>query len=65
MPGTKPIIAMMDEVTNKAAGLPSCEEACSVMDSVVVTRVTTMAVASESKSEGIWATRPSPMVNSV
>ena len=64
MPGTRPKMAMMDEVTNSAVGLPSCVPACSAMDSVVVTRVTTMAVASDSSKEGICATRPSPMVSS-
>ena len=63
MPGTTPSTAMMMEVTNKAVGLPNWLEACSVMDSVVVTRVTTIAVASDSNKAGTWATRPSPMVS--
>ena len=63
MPGTKPNTAKMPEEMNKALGLASWLEACSVMDSEVVTRVTMMAVANDSSSEGIWATKPSPMVS--
>ena len=48
---------------NKAGTFENWVVACSVMDSEVVTRVTMMAVASDKNREGIWATRPSPMVN--
>ena len=34
-----------------------------VIDSEVVTRVTTIAVARDSSKEGIWATSPSPIVS--
>ena len=43
---------MMAEI-NMADGLASCEPACSEIDSVVVTRVTMMAVASDNSREGI------------
>ena len=44
---------MMQEVTNKADGLPNWVPACSLIDSEVVTRVTTIAVAKESNKAGI------------
>ena len=48
-----------------AVGFANWVEACSVIDSVVVTRVTTMAVASDNNNDGICATKPSPMVSKV
>ena len=65
MPGTMPKITKMAADINSAVGLANWWEACSVIDSVVVTRVTTMAVASDNKRDGICATKPSPMVSKV
>ena len=65
MPGTMPKIARMPDEINKAEGFDNWLEACSVIDSEVVTRVTMMAVASDKNKAGICATRPSPMVSRV
>ena len=53
MPGTRPSMVKMMAEINMADGLASCEPACSEIDSVVVTRVTMMAVASDNSREGI------------
>jgi len=56
---TAPVIA-------RARGWPnSCESTCCVTSASAEIRVTMMAVAVDSSSEGICATSPSPMVSSV
>ena len=47
-----------------ANGFPSWVLACVVIDSDVVTRVTTIAVAKDRRRDGICATNPSPIVRS-
>ena len=63
MPGTKPKMVRMPAAMNKAGTFDNWLVACSVIDSDVVTRVTMMAVAKDKNKEGIWATKPSPIVN--
>ena len=65
MPGTMPRMIKMAADIKSAVGFANWVEACSVIDSVVVTRVTTMAVASDNNNDGICATKPSPMVSKV
>ena len=60
-----PKMAMMPAAMNSALGLANWAVACSVIFSEVVTRVTMMAVANDKNSDGICATRPSPMVSKV
>lgn len=64
MPGMIPRRVKMPAVMNSAPGFANCPVVWSVIDSLVVTRVTTIAVARDSTKEGICATRPSPMVKS-
>ncbi len=65
MPGTRPIAIMIAADTASALGEANiCRCTCCPMSSELVTRVTMIAAAVESSSDGICATRPSPMVSS-
>ncbi len=65
MPGTSPSRPSSPATTRSTRGSPSSWfTSCRPMSSARDMRVTMMATAVDSSSEGIWATRPSPMVSS-
>ena len=60
-----PMMPIMKAVTSSALGLPKSWDTTSLpMSCESATRVTIKAAAVDSSSEGICATRPSPMVSS-
>ena len=64
MPGTIPMIAITEATVNKVAGEASswfCM-ACVMSSSLSLIRVTIIAAEVANSSEGICATRPSPIV---
>ncbi|MNU08132.1 hypothetical protein D3C72_2540400 [compost metagenome] len=64
MPGTRPMAMRMAAATASALGEANiCRLTCWPMSSEDDTRVTMIAAAVDSSSEGICATRPSPMVS--
>ena len=65
IPGTKPSASITKEVGSQAAERFTCRVICSDMFSEDDTRVTMIAVAIESKSDGICATSPSPMESKI
>ncbi|MNY61347.1 hypothetical protein D3C86_1980200 [compost metagenome] len=66
MPGTRPMAIMIAAATASARGEANiCRLTWAPMSSEVDTRVTMIAAAVDSSSDGICATRPSPMVSRV
>ena len=66
MPGTRPMVIITAAVTASARGEANiCRLTWAPMSSELETRVTIIAAAVDSSSEGICATRPSPMVSKV
>ena len=63
IPGISPNTKITKLVGIQAADKLSCEDMCSDIFSAEDTRVTIIAVAIDKSSEGICATKPSPIAN--
>ncbi|MNP28325.1 hypothetical protein D3C76_1212840 [compost metagenome] len=64
MPGTRPMaIRIAAEIASALGEANICRLTCWPMSSELETRVTMIAAAVDSSSDGSCATRPSPMVS--
>ena len=61
IPGTSPIMPITTATGYQACGMLICPPICSDIDPLDDTRVTIIAVPIDKSSEGICATKPSPI----